>query len=279
MPGRQSRRWCGTLNNYTADEESKVQDQAMSLCCFAIYGREVSGSGTRHLQLYCELKRKKTLGGMKRTFGQRWHFEIAVGTSQQNSTYCSKDGNVWRFGEPMSQGRRRDLEDCKRLLDNGSSMAELAESHFGLFLQYRRGFTAYASMRSPRRCWKSVVTLLTGPTGTGKSFSAHENAAARGEFWVYPGKGWFDGFHGQVTAIFDDFDGKDLDFRMLLRVLDRYPMEVPVKGGHVNWNPRYIFITSNAFPDEWYPEVPERDMAALKRRIEFTHKLLVRYNE
>jgi hypothetical protein len=99
----------------------------------------------------------------------------------------------------------------------------------------------------------------------------------RGEYWVHNGDRWFDGYSGQLTVIFDDFDGKQVEFRFLLRLLDKYPMQVPVKGGFVNWVPRFVFITSNAYPDEWYPEVPVRDMEALKRRIEFTHHFSVRF--
>ena len=54
---------------------------------------------------------------------------------------------------------------------------------------------------------------------------------------------WFDNFIGQHTAIFDDFRIRGVSFNYLLRILDRYPIDVPVKGGFTYWNPREIVIT------------------------------------
>ena len=62
--------------------------------------------------------------------------------------------------------------------------------------------------------------------------------------------GWFDGYDGHDTAIFDDFRASVNRFAYILRVLDRYPMDVPVKGGFVNWNPKYIVFTCPRPPSE-----------------------------
>ena len=57
---------------------------------------------------------------------------------------------------------------------------------------------------------------------------------------------WFDGYIGQDTAIFDDFRASGNRFSYILRIIDRYPMDVPVKGGFVYWNPKYIvFMPKN----------------------------------
>lgn len=74
---------------------------------------------------------------------------------------------------------------------------------------------------------------------------------------------------GQKVAIFDDFRPWWCRFDYLLRLLDRYPMQVPVKGGFVNWVPEHIIITapqrwSDMFTGEF--RTPE-DLAQLGRRI------------
>lgn len=277
---RQARRWVCVLNNYNETDVERLQDLVSTFLSYLIFAREVGDSGTPHLQCYLETKTRRTLSSLKSRLGVRWHCEIARGNLQDNRTYVSKTGTSTELGEPMRQGSRSDLARLHEDLKSGTSYMEASDKHFALFLQYRKGISDWISMHSVSRSWKSVTTLLVGPTGTGKSWTAFTNSRDReGGYWIYPGKGWFDGYSGEETAIFDDFDGEDMPFRLFLRVLDRYPMTVPVKGGHVKWGPRYIWITSNCYPDEWYPSVKQRDMQALKRRIDFQHHFSIRYND
>jgi len=39
-------------------------------------------------------------------------------------------------------------------------------------------------------------------------------------------------------------------FPFFLRLLDRYPIEVPIKGGHANWIPEVIIITCPRPPSQ-----------------------------
>lgn len=94
------------------------------------------------------------------------------------------------------------------------------------------------------------VIWLAGPTGCGKTRAAFEESMARGTVWSSPSSTlqWFDGYDAHTTAIFDDFRASGVNFAYLLRVLDRHPMMVPVKGGYVNWIPSYIYITCPRMP-------------------------------
>ena len=58
-----------------------------------------------------------------------------------------------------------------------------------------------------------------------------------------------------------------MNVNILKRILDRYPMDVPVKGGHVRWNPETIVMTSNDPLEEWYPGLSRENLLALKRRM------------
>jgi len=59
---------------------------------------------------------------------------------------------------------------------------------------------------------------------------------------------WFDGYEGQRTVILDDFRKNNMSFSLLLRLLDRYCITVPVKGGYTCWNPLTIIITCTNAP-------------------------------
>ena len=60
---------------------------------------------------------------------------------------------------------------------------------------------------------------------------------------------WFDGYTGQETIITDDFSHRDYKLSYLLRLLDRYAMTLPIKGGMIANN---IIITSNYSPHSLY---------------------------
>lgn len=89
-----SRRWCGTLNNYTDADLVKI-GTALPALKYGIVGKETGESGTPHLQAFFIFRSGKTMSAIKTLLGSdRWHFEAARGTWQQNVEYCSKEGTV-----------------------------------------------------------------------------------------------------------------------------------------------------------------------------------------
>lgn len=271
----QGRRWCFTLNNPTEDEQkhiAQLRDGEEHLR-FLIAGLEVGANGTPHLQGYVELDRPSRLGALKRLLGtERPHLERAVGTADQNITYCSKEGNiVVRVGTtgPQRQGGRTDLLAVKELLDSGGSIGDVAERHFAQFVQYRRSFQAYLDLRRVPRTWRTQVSWIWGPTGSGKSRRALQEgeALSGGDLaWIADQTlQWFEPYGGHKGAVFDDFAG-GAPLPLLLRLFDRYPMQVAIKGGFVQWSPRIVWVTSNLSPFELYGHHPQ--FPALERRLD-----------
>ena len=50
----------------------------------------------------------------------------------------------------------------------------------------------------------------------------------------------------------DEMAGDDIGYRPLLRILDRYPLLVPVKGNFVYLRHTRVIICSNFHPNQWY---------------------------
>lgn len=263
---------CFTLNNYAEDEVKAIESipvGAPNLVSYITFGREVGANGTRHLQGYLELSRRQRFTAIHRLPGlSRAHLEARKGTAAQASEYCWKeDREPYRAGtiSVSQQGRRSDLEATKLALDNGGTIQDVAQEHFGTFLKYHRALGLYASYRAEKRNWQVEVTVYWGETGTGKTRRAHEES--KGDAWIYSSDGWFDGYNQEDCVIFDDYSGSEFKIGYLLKLLDRYPMRVRVKGGFVNWKPRRIWITSNLDPESWYPNAHEEHRAALRRRL------------
>lgn len=269
-----ARHWCFTLNNYVESDETllgELIDSDDNPVTYVIYGRETGENGTPHLQGYLELSTKKRLSSLKSIIGTRYHFEKRRGTPEQAIEYCKKDGVFFTFGEPSSvsssQGKRTDLEEIREKIKSGSSEKDIAEEHFSQWIWHRRSFGQYRNLCCGQRNFKSEVYVYYGATGSGKTRSIYE---CEPDLWISSDNSlkWFDGYHGQSAALFDDFVSiKNEKWGLLLRLLDRYPMSVPIKGGFVEWVPRKIYFTSNLHPDEWYTGVSEESRQALHRRI------------
>jgi len=101
-----------------------------------------------------------------------------------------------------------------------------------------------------------VVYWFHGPTGSGKTRKAIEIGEAAGSYWISNRDlQWFDGYCGQKVAIIDDFRRDFCTFHYLLRLLDRYNLDVPIKGAESRWMPEVIIITCPVAADElWLNE-------------------------
>ncbi len=62
---------------------------------------------------------------------------------------------------------------------------------------------------------------------------------------------WLDGYDMQEDIVIEDFAG-EINHRLLLRMLDQYPMRMQIKGGTVQFVPKRIWISSNLHPRDWY---------------------------
>lgn len=276
-------RWVFTLNNWTEQEYATIMAALRQYAKYAVVGKETGAFGTPHLQGFAVMRLRERLAGMKRILGTpRMHLEKARGTSRQAADYCKKEDNFEEIGDPPAgasaiaeekQGMQMRLQAAKDDIDAGADLMNIWQDHFFVMCKFGKSIKEYLAMvekRIPRK--KPRVELLWGAPGTGKTRYVHffANLHYDGDIWSYGGSGWFDGYHGQKVALFDDFYG-DIPLGLFLKVLDRYPVQVPVKGGFVNWTPEWIFITSNSYVFSWYDKMSDFQSGALIRRITKEH--------
>ena len=66
---------------------------------YLTYGKEVSSTGTPHLQGYLEWFTSISLVALKKRLGiPEIHLEARIGTQQQAIDYCHKDGDFVEYG-------------------------------------------------------------------------------------------------------------------------------------------------------------------------------------
>lgn len=277
MPAKQSRRWTWTLNNPTPSEIAHTKtlgsEQHVS---YLVWGLEIAPStGTPHLQGYAEFTKRLTLGGLKRLVASRIHAERAQSGPTQNRAYCLKirpgdtpNEETYEWGEMRLQNLHgNDAHDrLNEMLREGSSLAEIAEENPSLYCRLHKGIDRFIQVtRCTPRTTKSTVICLYGSTGTGKSRWAHEEL---GVTYTHANDRWFDGYLDHDAVLFDDFDGvsSGITYRKWLQMCDRYPMQVPYKGGFQQWSPKIIVFTSNLPPSQWYQN---EAYAPLERRLDY----------
>ena len=271
MPSVQGRYWCWTLNNYTEDEVESIQkiieNREAYKVTYIVVGVEVAESGTEHLQGFIVFDRKITAKKAKEVLGKRIHIERAQGSPQQAAEYCKKDGKFVESGVcPKGKGARTDLVEIANKIKSGCSLRKIAEDHPGSFIRYSTGIARLLSYTPIIRSEPPTIWVFWGKTGTGKTRRVHE-FVAREQLWIHPGDRWFDGYDNHPAVLFDDFCGSWFKLTYLLKLLDRYPFQVPIKGAYCWWGPKTIYFTSNQHPKEWYQNAGEEHVNALMRRL------------
>jgi len=276
--GTRISRFVFRLSNWTQTEYEHIM--AMP-CKWMVMGKETCPTtGTPHLQGACILGGQKTLSALKILIGSRVFIQAMDGTPEQSLVYCSKqDLEPFVKGTLPIQGKRNDLHAVVQRIIAGDAIRDIAadpEQGAVAVVKFHKGLTVLSSLLQPKRNSKPKIFWLFGDTGVGKTrcaFEAGSRLSGVGDNGIWISSGglqWFDGYDGQPVAIFDDFRSKGVKFDFLLRLLDRYPMSVPFKGGFVNWAPQFIFITSPRDPDECFATRMEHrpeDIRQLKRRI------------
>lgn len=279
-----------TLNNYT-----KVDiDQLLCFKCkYMLFAEEIAPTtGTPHLQGYCELSKRTRFGTLVQDLPRGIHIEPRRGTQAEAIAYIKtpKDKptpnkeQTYEVGEPRSQGKDV-TESCLEIARNLLRVQQPIDPsihNIGVIKAYERlskywPVSRNNSVNELSRIW------IYGPGGSGKTRTAYLYTRS---YRTYKcdlfTKGWFDGYDNHEAVILDDFNPSREDretFKLLLSILDRYPLRVNVKGSSVNWNPTMIIITSQRPPWEYYgdpmtfrerPEVwhTDEELRQLMRRID-----------
>jgi len=252
--------WSFTLNNY-APEDCTLLDNLV--CNYVIYGKEIGEKGTPHLQGCVIFKKSCRLSSLKKILPKaHWEPTKCIDAS---INYCMKD-KAYMIHDHRQQGKRTDLAACVEALGRGGIKTLVTEQPEA-YIKYHSGLEKLNYRLSKPRDPKCppIVTWLYGKTGTGKTRQVVEKEP---DLWI-SGRDlkFWDGYENQEAVLFDDFRKDFCTFHELLRILDRYPINVNVKGGFRCFNSKRIYITS-CFKPEYVYETRE-DVKQLLRRITF----------
>lgn len=265
--------WVLTWNNPPPNAVHKLTESPGQQ--YTILGGETAPStGTPHIQGYIRWARQKSFAQVK-ALAPSAHWERAKGDDLANFDYCSKKTILYESGERPQQGKRNDIHEVRLMLREGGTMEDVVNNATSLqAVRFGELFLRYSSPRIREE--RPIVKWIWGPTKTGKSYMAHQEA--QNPWWSNKDLTWWEGYHGQKHVIIDDFRGSFCPLQELLRILDRYPYKVMYKGGSCELLATHIWITSCVPPEQAYPGCNER-IDQLTRRIASVIHLTKQYEE
>ncbi len=269
--------------------EGMVGDEVRYVCG----GMEKGDAGNWHTHIYIQLNKSVRPTAIKKMFEPYFAPNVICcdGSDDECEDYVRKDGDkhadkkhtqvpdtIFTKGTrgkmgKANKGKRNELLVLENLLKQNKSERAICDDHFPLWARNFKIIDRYNVLHPPVREQAPAVEVHVGAPGTGKTRSVFDNNPVRDIFNVPRAQGtvWFDGYcpRESTVCLFDDFYGwAPYDF--LLRVTDRYPLNVQVKNGFRPFVCPKIVFTSNKPPMEWYRELVEKgkvDFGAFLRRV------------
>lgn len=241
------------------DAINQIQDKATAkyICCSKENHHETDGT---HLHILVMLEkqlyvRDQAFWDLRNPFeghaGFHGHYE-ACRAPKATLTYVQKDGN-WREVGVCPFRSMLSIAQKNQMMREGQLIKMIDEGYISMerLPGLVKALNLYKHLVQRNQREKPEVYWFYGQTGTGKTKAAIEKAGDK-SWWISSDFQWFDGYEGQEVAILDDVRAGSFRFNWLLRLLDRYPVQVPVKGGFVDWVPKIIIITAPLRPEDLF---------------------------
>jgi len=279
MPSQKSNCWFATWHNI--DNIKNITFNPKTMYYLAYKGEIGEETKKQHYHVYVQMMWQACKSEVYKEIGMSkedgWLAKSKASACEAARAYVLKQetgcAEPVEFGEwhKYEQGKRNDITQFVEAVKSGASEAVLYTEHTDLMLRYPNSVPRIRMAFAEPRTWKTVVDVFYGTTGSGKSHQAHNEAPEAYRMTQGNSSGytvWWDGYIGQETVILEDFAGW-LPYRYLLTLLDKYPLNVQVKGSMTPFNSKRIIITSSKMIDDWYNyEELKVNKQELMRRID-----------
>lgn len=259
-----SRYFCFTLNNYT---EADVASLKVIECKYVVFGFEVGGQGTPHLQGYIGFTNPRSFDAVRKLY--KWHIEVAQGSATQNFNYCTKDHEVYERGTRPSDSEAAGENEKNRWINAKRSAVEgklddippdMLIRHYNTFKKIRAD---YQPPLEPLEEASVYGLWLQGPPRTGKSHFARTNFEP---LYLKDTNKWWDGYKDEPYVLIDELEPQHAFMSSWIKKwVDRWPFSAETKGSKALIRPKLIIVTSNYSIAEVFAGVPS--WAAIEQRF------------
>lgn len=284
-----AKHWVFTVNNY-GDEDCSQFEDLKEFATYYVYGKEISDSGTEHLQCYFAFKKTIYLTQLKR-YWPRGHFEVMQTKRPEiAANYCkkgeqsheewsklgTKGPNFGKNAEWTEFGEISESQAAAGNRENKNIWIEARENamqgnfekipphilipNYGSFKKFH-----FDHQPRPEDLDDCCGEWIWGPPGVGKSYTARiENPS----YYDKMLNKWWDQYDGEDCILLDDFEIDHSMFgHFLKRWADRYSFTAEVKNHIMQLRPKKILVTSNHHPkDIWTGTMLEAILRRFKIR-------------
>ena len=278
---------------------NRMTTQYKHLVAYCVFQREIcESSGRPHWQLYIEFFQPQDIGFVKHDLfmDNTTHVEIRLKPRDDARSYCRKERSrmfgpqsevgPFEYGTWREQGNGQKMHKIREAIADGVHVSDLVAENPDIVLRNRVNFEWYSDQVHSKDAMSAnrtvTVRLFVGPTGSGKTHLALQEAlyytkGDQGQIFILDSGGkdnalWFDGYKYGPVLIIDDYDSW-IQVAFFLRLMDKYPCRLPVKGT-TRWA-KYteVWITSNKPLQQWTDTtgnpIDKRHLEALYRRIDW----------
>lgn len=275
-----------TINNpeekgLTHDAIKNIINDKFKHVLYYCLADEIGNEGTYHTHIYITMSMKKRFQSVINAFKKNAHIDVARGTAQECVEYVGKTGK-WKESEkgttsvegtfeeygnipdenmPNANNKTDMLENINRMLLEGLTPNEILSKHIAYRVYENVIKSQYFMLKSegipPIR--DVSVNWHIGKTGSGKSYIYVKLCEEHGEDNVYLGSDYtnrcsalFDNYTGQEIIILDEVKPNSFDYGYLLKLLDKYKIDIHARYKNVRSIWSEVHITSVYSPDEIY---------------------------
>lgn len=273
---KRSRAFVFTFNNYTPEDESRIQSIN---CKYCIYGRETAPTtGTPHLQGYIYFPNARAKRGVERAIGgeTRLWIEEARGDSLNNYDYSTKDdASYFEKGErPATAAEAGQAEKQRWEAARVAAMeGRYSDIPADMYIRYQSSFKRMRREDLPPpgdlEPNHSYGIWIYGPPRTGKSHMARTQYQP---LYLKDINKWWDGYDGQDNVLIDEFAPEHAQYMtgFMKKWVDRWTFSAETKGARTVIRPKLIIVTSNYSIEDVWPQGVDRD--AMLSRFKVIHK-------
>ncbi len=243
---------------------------------YIVVGMEICPKSKKpHGQGFVQLKNRQRLKGAQKTLnlpGAHFEGKAKNSTVEEAIAYCKKDGDWWEWGTvKKGQGARTDISQVRDMLKEGKTVMEVIEKAPEVWFKYSGAVLKTKALYLGERLPKTrdvTVTVLWGPTGTGKTWTAMDYESVFKIQGYDLQKGWFCQYKGEDRLVIDEFTNGSCNISRLLALLDKYKLELQIKNSSTwaEWS-EVVLTTNLQWPAMIYPGANPAHRDALFRRV------------
>lgn len=277
MADTNTKRWMITL---FGEDDPVMPIEGVAYGC---WGKETCPTtGRVHSHMYLRFVKRCRMSTLKNRLQRPdAHCEVCQGNETACRDYCWSEGaaadklphrlvkgpEIGTFDGSMGQGKRSDLEDIADDAKKGKGERYIAEKYSSDYIRYSSGIRNLLAVIGPKPPLERnvLVTVLWGPTGTGKT---HRCMTSYPELYtVKPGRDPWGMYRGEETILFDEYDWEAWKLQDMNRYLDKWRVLLDAR-----YNDRYgawtrVLICANSPPQSWWPTAAPLLRDAFMRRI------------